>query len=58
MTWKQSRIRRTRALACDQQPDHEHIENIGADSGGEELLALLAQRREIDRQLEDLKEGL
>ena len=47
--WLRRRLKKARARI------KRELEKAAADPGGEELLALLAQRQEIDRQLDDLK---
>lgn len=48
-TWQRRRLKKARARI------KKELEKATAESGGKDLLALLAQRQEIDRQLEDLK---
>jgi DNA primase len=47
--WLRRRLKKARARI------KQELEKAAAAPGGEELLALLAQRQEIDRQLDDLK---
>jgi DNA primase len=49
--WHMRRLKKARARI------KEELAKVTADHGGEDLLALLARRQEIDRQLEDLKDG-